>query len=274
MILDLNKKTLSKKIPLKEKDLQRLIIDNFELIFPKYRLLESEFILQGDVRQFGVSGRIDILAFDSKQNRLVIFELKTTHSKNILIQALDYLDFLEVNEKSILYRIKNLSRFEIENLLNKGNKPEIVLIAETFTHPTLRRVDKLNQPIKLLEYSAFENNLFHFNNIVDDNKSQKPIDFKVKQKGNLNFNEIESIVKELFELGLVSSNYYKIESGALIFNPTNVYNAYVQFSLDNNQVPFSKTDFFEGLKRSGSYLGKISSVRFDNKRTSAIKLKV
>ncbi|MFL3664039.1 MAG: hypothetical protein ACJ04Q_08555 [Flavobacteriales bacterium] len=274
MILDLKNKTLSKKIPLKEKDLQRLITDNFEVIFPEYRLLESEFILQGDVRQFGVSGRIDILAFDSEQKRLVIFELKTTHSKNILIQALDYLDFLELNEKNILYRIKNLSRFEIENLLNKRNKPEIVLIAETFTHPTLRRVDKLHHSIRLFKYSAFENNLFHLKNIIDENKPQKHINFKTNQNYNLDFNEIVLTVKELFELGLVSSNYYKIESGTLIFNPTYVYNAYVQFFLDNNQVPLSKTDFFEGLKRSESYLGKISSVRFDNKRTSAIKMKI
>lgn len=274
MILDTKNKTLSRRRTLSEKNLQNLIADNFETIFPEYRLLETEFALQGDVRQFGISGRIDILAFDFDQKRLVIFELKTTHSKNILIQALDYLDFIELNEKNILHRIKNLSRLEVEHLLKKRNKPEIVLIAETFTHPTLRRINKLDQPIKLFEYSAFENDLIHLNSIVGPSESAKPIKFQSKQNSRQTISQVEATVKELLELGLVDPNFYKIESGALTFNPTNIYNTYVQFTLDNNQVPLSKTDFFEGLKKSDSYLGNKSSVRFGNKRTSGIKMKI
>ena len=66
MIFDQNNKKVSKRTYINEKELQLIIINNFNILFPKYRLLKSEFILRGDVRQFGTSGRIDILAFDSK----------------------------------------------------------------------------------------------------------------------------------------------------------------------------------------------------------------
>ncbi|RLZ06585.1 hypothetical protein [Faecalibacter macacae] len=53
-----------KEIEVSEKTLQENIIKNFEKIFPNYKLLNSEYKLTGDVRKFGISGRIDIFAYN------------------------------------------------------------------------------------------------------------------------------------------------------------------------------------------------------------------
>lgn len=274
MILDTKRQTVAEEIRISERELQKLVTDNFDRLFPEYRLLETEFILQGDVRQFGVSGRIDILAFDPSGKRLVIFELKTTHSRNILIQALDYLDFLEIKGAGLFHRIQNLSRDEADCLLSDGNLPKIILIAENFTHPTLRRVERLKQPIKLFEYSVFENGLLQIKPVADNDKVDTLINPHTTPNVNPKLNEAAVIVKDLLGLGLVDSNFYKIESGAITFNPTMVYKSYVEYSLSISEVPASKTEFFNGIKKSELYLGNFSSVRFGKRRTSAMKIKL
>lgn len=275
MIIDTQNKTVYIEQNISEQTLQDILIQNFELFFPSLKLLESEFVLQGDVRRFGMSGRIDILALNKKNNQLVIFELKTNHSKNILIQALDYTDFIEIHKKNILHQIKNITKTELDILLKNQNQVEIILIAKKFSHPTFRRVEKINQSIHLYEYKSFENNLLQLTETGKLNKEQKlSQNINEIRKVDLTAVEILSIIKGLLELGLVSSDFYKIESGILTFNPTQIYKSYIDFILDQNEIPVSKSDFFKILKQSDSYLGNPSSVRFGKKRTSAMRLKI
>ena len=108
MIIDTLNKKKYKKQNISETKLQKLIIENFEVIFPQFRILKSEKTIEGDVRQFGTSGRIDILAFNPVNLELIIFELKKKHSKNILFQAFDYVDFIEENLEKVVSQIKDL----------------------------------------------------------------------------------------------------------------------------------------------------------------------
>ena len=64
MLYNLKDRFFQSEIEISEKELQNLIVKNFDLLFPNLKLLNVEFKLKGDVRLIGVSGRIDILALD------------------------------------------------------------------------------------------------------------------------------------------------------------------------------------------------------------------
>lgn len=275
MIIDTQNNNSFIELEISEQHLQSILTENFNIIFPELRFLDSEFVLQGDVQQFGVSGRIDILALNIKNQRLVIFELKTTHSKNILLQALDYSDFIDQHLESILPRFVNLSKEEINLLLRKRNEPEIILIAKNFTHPTIRRAEKITNYIRLYNYRYYQNGLVQLTSIVDSREENRKIQIDFNNKSsNTSPEETVSLIKELLKLGLVNSDYYKIESGLLKFNPTKLYKSYKDYVLDRNEIPLSKTDFFNNIKSSVSFQGNINSIRFGENRTSAMKLKI
>lgn len=272
MIVDIGNKIVSSEVDISEHSLQTIVTKNFGLLFPELKFLDSEFVLRGDVRQFGMSGRIDILAFDERNSRLVIFELKTTHSRNILVQALDYSDFIEMKGEVILHRLNNLTRAEIAMLIETNSQPEIILIAKEFTHPTLRRAENIEQPIRLFEYKYFENKFFQLDQLFD-----KPIlRRQLGQNGSddISNEEVVSIVKELIKLRLVSSDYCKVEDGCMTFNATHVYESYVDFTLGQKGVPISKRIFFKLLKESDSFIEIKRAVKFGKNNTSAIRMRM
>ncbi|WP_290700187.1 hypothetical protein [Lacinutrix sp.] len=65
MIFDIKTKLKSEELEITEKKLQNLVVENFNLFFPNLRIIKSEFSIKGNVRLFGLSGRIDILAYNS-----------------------------------------------------------------------------------------------------------------------------------------------------------------------------------------------------------------
>ena len=69
-------KRFLRKIQKTEKELNDFLVNHWNFIFPNLTLIKSEFQLEGDVRSKGTAGRIDILAFNSKSKKIVVFELK------------------------------------------------------------------------------------------------------------------------------------------------------------------------------------------------------
>ena len=158
MILNINNNSKHSEISITENFLQKNIVKNFNILFPEYRILNTEYKLQGDVRKFGISGRIDIFALNLSDYRLAVFELKKDNNKNVLFQAIDYTDFISENYNLIILSSVNLSIEEKDKLLKSKLKPEIILIAKNFSHPTIRRIENVENKIRLIEYKAFENN--------------------------------------------------------------------------------------------------------------------
>lgn len=91
-----NKKFLN-PVHKSEAELNKFLSENWKVFFPQYVFIKSEFTLDGNVRSRGGSGRIDILGFNPKTNKFVVFELKRDLDKNLRNQVSDYRDFIEDN---------------------------------------------------------------------------------------------------------------------------------------------------------------------------------
>lgn len=104
-------KKFLKQIDKPESELNKFLCQNWSFLFPKLIFISSEFTLDGNVRSKGTSGRIDILAFNPKSKKFVVFELKKIFDKNITDQAADYRDFIEDNCEKIY--IQAIQTYEI-----------------------------------------------------------------------------------------------------------------------------------------------------------------
>jgi len=105
-------KAFLKSVDRSEAELSKFLQDNWADFFPQYRFIKREFILDGNVRSRGSSGRIDILAFNPKTSKFVIFELKKNPDRNIRNQVNDYRDFIEDNFSDIY--LMTLQKYKIE----------------------------------------------------------------------------------------------------------------------------------------------------------------
>jgi hypothetical protein len=271
MIFDIKTKVKNEEIEISEKKLQNLIVENFNLFFPKLKIIKSEYSIKGNVRLFGMSGRIDILAYNPIEHNLVIFELKKEHSKNIIIQAIDYSDFIEENLELITSRINELTFKEKKIILQLNKPPKIILIANSFYHPTIRRAKKLANEISLYQYKYYSNELLQFEEITDNIKIRERIESVTSSSESLNhIPKIIEIIKTIVGLGLLSERYYKIESRKLIVNQTHLFKSYEKYYTEKEINFLSKNDFVRSIKESNKYIGNTKGVRYKNNNTSGI----
>lgn len=271
MIFDIKTKVKNEEIEISEKKLQNLIVENFNLFFPKLKIIKSEYSIKGNVRLFGMSGRIDILAYNPIEHNLVIFELKKEHSKNIIIQAIDYSDFIEENLELITSRINELTFKEKKIILQLNKPPKIILIANSFYHPTIRRAKKLANEISLYQYKYYSNELLQLEEITDNSKIRERIESVTSSSESLNhIPKIIEIIKTIVGLGLLSERYYKIESRKLIVNQTHLFKSYEKYYTEKEINFLSKNDFVRSIKESNKYIGNTKGVRYKNNNTSGI----
>lgn len=166
-----NKKFL-KTVQKSEAELNKFLSDNWKHFFPQYTFIKNEFTLDGNVRGKGGSGRMDILAFNPKTNKFVVFELKRDIDKNIRNQVGDYKDFIEDN----FAKIYLLSTQKYDAVLPKyesisEDSIEVVMIAKTFSTNDIDKARKSKNEITLIKYLWFENQLLlidYLNNDPDD----------------------------------------------------------------------------------------------------------
>lgn len=273
MILDINSNSKFNEISITENYLQKQVVNNFHILFPEYKILSSEFKLQGDVRKFGISGRIDIFALNINENRLAVFELKKENNKNILFQALDYTDFIIENYNLIILSSKNLDLEEKDKLLKSKLKPEIILIAKNFNHPTIRRIENIDNKIKLIEYKSFENNLIYFE-IVCNKSDNKIVYYKSDEN---KFEKIDStnvslLIKETIKN--LDESYYSVESNVLAINPTVLYNSFKQIAIKFDLAHLTKKNFLKLIRDSNYYIEERKTMRFNDFNTSVILIKL
>ncbi len=270
MLLDLRKKTSFKKIEISELELQKIISENFKIIFPELTLIEEEYRLSGDVRAFGISGRIDLLALNKDKSRLIIFELKLSNSRNILIQALDYSDFVEDNFELIISRLKSISNEEKDFLLEKRLTPNIILIAEKFTHPTIRRTQSLSNRVKLFSFEMFSNEMIQ---ITELTKKKKIVYTKETNHFEFLKENIIKLIRDIIENEIIDEELFLIEKKILTVNSTILHNAYKEYFKKSNIRTIGKTSFFNILKEKDEYIQNLKTKRFKNNNTSVIEIK-
>lgn len=273
MILDVNNNIKYKEINITERFLQNQIVKNFNVLFPEYKIIDTEYKLIGDVRKFGLSGRIDILALNLKEARLVVFELKKDNNKNILFQAIDYSDFIVENYNLIILSASNLTLSEKDMLLKAKQKPEIILIAKSYNHPTIRRIQKIENIISLYEYKAFENNLIQFELLC--NKGNNKIVFSKKEKDffeKIDSSNVNLIIKE--SIRNLDESFYLIESNVLVINPTILFNSFKEISSKFNVSALTKGKFLKLIRESDFYIEDRKTMRFKDYNTSVILVKI
>lgn len=166
-----NKKFL-KTVHKSEAELNKFLSENWANFFPQYTFIKSEFTLDGHVRSKGGSGRIDILAFNPKTNKFVVFELKRDFDKNLRNQVGDYKDFIEDNFAKIYLLSTQKYNAELPNYsVISEDSIEVVMIAKLFSTNDVEKARKSKSEITLIKYLWFENQLLlidYLNNDPDD----------------------------------------------------------------------------------------------------------
>ncbi|MCD4746182.1 MAG: hypothetical protein K8R58_07770 [Bacteroidales bacterium] len=167
-------KTLIKVIDKSETELNKFLSENWHNFFPQYVFIKSEFALEGNVRSRGTSGRIDILAFNPKSKKFIVFELKKEKDKNIRNQVSDYRDYIEDNFSQIYLLALQKYKVEIPSFERISQDTiEVVMIAKSFSSTDIERVKKSKSKnlTTLIRYIWFENELLlidYINNDPDD----------------------------------------------------------------------------------------------------------
>lgn len=172
-----NSKKFLKQINRPESELNKFICENWASLFPNLVFISNEFPLKGNVRSIGTSGRMDILAYNPKSKRFVIFELKKEYDKNITEQAADYREYVEDNFADVYLKTTQLYNIQLPKYQDMDIKQiEIVLIAKKFSITQLERVKKNKENnITLIKYFWFEEDLIfidYLNNDPDEEKME------------------------------------------------------------------------------------------------------
>lgn len=133
----------------KERDVQRLLEDNLQVLFG-IRFLATEFST-GDRH----GGRMDTLGIDDT-NAPVIIEYKLSENSNVINQALFYLDWLMDHKGDFeLLVIKTLG----VGIKVDWSSPRVLCVAESFNKYDRYAVAQMGRPIELIQYRLFENGI-------------------------------------------------------------------------------------------------------------------
>lgn len=128
---------------LEREDLQKAIIKSWDAFRNEIGFSTAVLIGQEINPDSSTLDRLDILALDSEDNSLIVFELKRERNKLQLLQAISYAAMLSKKEKKELIDIANNQKcFEFEEVIESletadlNSEIKIVLIAESF-HPEI-----------------------------------------------------------------------------------------------------------------------------------------
>ncbi|PKP56598.1 MAG: hypothetical protein CVT89_05945 [Candidatus Altiarchaeales archaeon HGW-Altiarchaeales-2] len=205
-------KRFLKKIQKTEKELNHFLVTQWSFIFPNLTFIKNEFQIDGNVRSKGTSGRIDILAFNPKSKKMVVFELKNDFDKNVNQQASDYKDFIEDHFSDIYLQatqkygvvLPKYTEMETDNI-------EVIIIAKKFTQIHINGAKKSSN-ITLIKYFWFEDDLFLIDYINND-----PDDL-IEKENTEKIRRIKNIIQNKTELSDIESFFFKKEEAKRFFS--------------------------------------------------------
>ena len=135
-----------KIVEVQEKDLEELVRKYPEYIEQRLRYVDHQKRTD--------RGPLDVLFVDSGK-ALVVAELKVVEDDSMLVQGIDYYDYITRNLEGLAraYKSKNIS-------IDPTQKPRLFLIAPSFSVSLLNRCKWIDIPISLFTFQciAFEDN--------------------------------------------------------------------------------------------------------------------
>jgi hypothetical protein len=156
--------TMKEQKIMERKDLQEYIVNSWNVFTNEIGLPDIYYIGKEIVPHGSVKDRIDILAFDPNDSKMVIIELKRDKEKTHLIQAISYAGMVNTwSSRDIIENLQNKDDEVIEyfknNEMDFGIK--IILIAEYFDPETILAADWLKNEHNL-NITAFKIQLHKF----------------------------------------------------------------------------------------------------------------
>lgn len=127
-------------LEISEAQLEDLIRQAPELIEPGL-----EFV---DHQAFTDRGPLDVLLVDSGRS-VVIAELKITEDDSMLVQAVDYYDY-------VLRNLDGYARAYKQHNIDPNQEPRLFLVAPSFSVTLLNRIKWIDIPISLFSYQCIE----------------------------------------------------------------------------------------------------------------------
>ena len=118
-----------------------------DLIRRAPELIEAglEFV---DHQAFTARGPLDVLLVDSGR-ALVVAELKAVEDDGILVQGIDYYDY-------VLRNLDGFARAYRQHKIDPNQTPRLFLIAPSFSVTLLHRIKWINIPISLFTFQCIE----------------------------------------------------------------------------------------------------------------------
>ena len=168
-----------------EKDLQKLIEENLEVVF-SCRFIASEFST-GAVH----AGRIDTLALSEDDNPVII-EYKKVESSSLINQSLFYLHWI--------YDHKGDFELAVHKKLGSDTNIDwsdvrVICIAPNYKKYDLHAVQVMGANIELWKYRLFANNNLYLEEIYHDVKSSNSISETTKSKTMVEAGKKAAIVR-------------------------------------------------------------------------------
>jgi hypothetical protein len=128
------------KVDVTEQMLEDLIRQNAGLI--------EKGLVYLDHQKQAAGGRLDMLLVDSG-SAVVVAELKVTQDDGMLMQGVDYYDY-------VTSHIETYARLYAKQKINVNEQVRLLLVAPSFSQALLNRAKWLNLPISLFTYTCIQ----------------------------------------------------------------------------------------------------------------------
>jgi hypothetical protein len=127
-----------KVVEVSEKELEEMVRKGSDLIEEELRYIDHQKRTE--------RGPLDVLFADSG-NALVVAELKVTEDDGMLVQGLDYYDYIASN-------IEGFARAYKEKKIDPTQKPRLFLVAPSFSVSLLNRCKWIDIPLSLFTFQC------------------------------------------------------------------------------------------------------------------------
>lgn len=129
-----------KKADVSEQELEDLVRRNTGLI--------EEGLIYVDHQKPAAGGRLDVLMVDSGKS-LVVAELKVTQDDGMLLQGLDYYDY-------VIEHVEAFSRLYKQHAIDPSQRVRLFLIAPSFSQTLVNRCKWLDLPVSLFTFDCLK----------------------------------------------------------------------------------------------------------------------
>jgi Holliday junction resolvase-like predicted endonuclease len=129
------------KIKSEVTELEQLVIAHMDAVEPRLIYLDHQSKTEG--------GRLDVLCLD-QDGILVVIELKNREDDTMLLQALEYLDYVNENKDRLAsFYAKRLKQEKKDIEIDKTSPPRIILISPSFSDTLKKSVKYIDEDYQI-----------------------------------------------------------------------------------------------------------------------------